>query len=116
VQWKRLVRGLPKGRRYADDRAPTLEEIRKTMEYPDRRIKAIIYTMASSGIRLGAWDVLKWKHVHPITKNSRVLAAKLIVYGGDYITTLKQNDLKSATTILIISFYESYYIDINSRS
>jgi integrase len=83
VQWKRLVRGLPKGRRYADDRAPTLEEIRKTMEYPDRMIKAIIYTMASSGIRLGAWDDLKWKHVHPITKNGRVLAAKLIVYGGN---------------------------------
>jgi len=36
----------------ANDRAPTLEEIQKICEYPDRRIKAIIYTMASSGIRL----------------------------------------------------------------
>src|SRR5688500_3997499 len=47
IQWKKITRGLPKTRRYADDRAPTLEEIIKISEYPDRRIKAIIYTMAS---------------------------------------------------------------------
>ena len=29
-------------------RAPTLEEIVKIMEYPDRRIKAIVSTMVSS--------------------------------------------------------------------
>jgi hypothetical protein len=27
VPWKKITRGLPKGRRYADDRAPSLEEI-----------------------------------------------------------------------------------------
>jgi hypothetical protein len=31
------------------------------LEYPDRRIKPIVYTMASSGMRLGAWDYLRWK-------------------------------------------------------
>ena len=36
------------------------------IEYPDRRIKPIVYTMISSGIRLGAWDYLKWKHIIPI--------------------------------------------------
>lgn len=60
VPWKRITRGLPKGRKAADDRAPTIEEIRKIVEYPDRRIKPIVYTMVSSGIRLGAWDYLKW--------------------------------------------------------
>ena len=40
-----------------------LEEIRKIVEYPDRRIKPIVYTMASSGIRLGAWNYLKWNHM-----------------------------------------------------
>ena len=54
ILWKKIGRGLPRGKKYADDRIPTLEEIRKLVEYPDRRIKAIVYTMASSGIRVGA--------------------------------------------------------------
>jgi hypothetical protein len=60
VQWKKIARGLPRGKRYADDRAPTLDEICKIVEYPDRRIKPLVYTMASSGVRIGAWDHLKW--------------------------------------------------------
>jgi hypothetical protein len=53
ISWKRITRGLPRGRKWADDRAPTMDEIRKVVEYPDRRIKPIVYTMVSSGIRLG---------------------------------------------------------------
>jgi len=83
LPWKRITRGLPKARRYADDRAPTLEEIRKIIEYPDRRIKAIVSTMVSSGIRLGAWNYLKWKHITPIKKNDKIIAAKIVVYQGD---------------------------------
>ena len=52
IPWKRITRGLPRASMAANDRAPTLEEIQKICEYPDRRIKAIIYTMVSSGIRL----------------------------------------------------------------
>ncbi len=62
LPWSKIKRGLPRGRHYADDRIPTLEEIRKLVEYPDRRMKAIIFTMASSGIRLGAWDYLLYCH------------------------------------------------------
>jgi hypothetical protein len=47
IQWKKITRGLPKGKKYADDRIPTLQELRKLVEYPDRRIKAIVYTMAT---------------------------------------------------------------------
>jgi integrase len=91
VPWKKITRGLPKGRKYADDRAPTLEEIQRIIEYPDRRIKAIVYTMTSSGIRLGAWDYLRWEHIQPIRRkingndnNGRdVIAAKIIVYSGE---------------------------------
>ena len=68
LPWKRITRGLPKPRRYADDRAPTLEEVQKIVGYPDRRIKAIVSTMVSSGMRLGAWNYLKWKHVTPIER------------------------------------------------
>jgi hypothetical protein len=74
IPWKKVTRGLPRVRRYANDRAPTLEEITKITEYPDRRIKPIIYTMTSSGIRVGAWDYLKWGHIVPIHKNNNLAA------------------------------------------
>ncbi len=76
---------MPKVKEFADDRAPTIEEIRKLVEYNDFRIKPIVYTMASSGIRLGAWDYIKWKHVIPIKDedSNTIVAAKLIVYAGE---------------------------------
>jgi hypothetical protein len=84
IQWKKITRGLPRGRQAANDRAPTIDEIRKLVEYPDRRIKPIVYTMVSSGIRIGAWDYLQWKHIEPISKENReIIAAKLRVYAGD---------------------------------
>jgi hypothetical protein len=36
--------------------------------------------MASSGIRLGAWNYLKWSHIIPIEKDDKVVAAKVRVY------------------------------------
>ena len=63
---------------WADDRAPTLEEIRKIVEYPDRRVKPIFYTKVSSGIRLGAWDYLKGGHITKLDG-----AAKMHVYAGE---------------------------------
>ena len=83
LPWKRITRGMPRGRRYANDRVPTIEEIRIIIAYPDRRIKPIVCTMASSGIRLGAWNYLKWSHVIPIEKEGKVIAAKIRVYAGE---------------------------------
>lgn len=83
IPWKKISRGMPRVRKFADDRAPTIEEIQKITEYPDRRIKSIVCTMASSGIRVGAWDYLKWRHIIPIERNGLVIAAKLIVYAGE---------------------------------
>jgi hypothetical protein len=83
IPWKKIMRGRPKGRRYANDRAPTLQEITKMLTYPDRRMKPIIYTMTSSGIRLSAWDYLKWKHIIPISRDGLVVAAKILVYADD---------------------------------
>jgi hypothetical protein len=83
IAWKKITRGLPRGRRYADDRIPTIEELTKLLEYPDRRIKAIVYTMASCGIRLGAWDYLRWGDIRPIEIDNKVVAAKIIVYAGE---------------------------------
>ena len=36
LNWKKISRGLPSGRKSANDRAPTLEEIQRLIEYPDR--------------------------------------------------------------------------------
>lgn len=83
IPWKKILRGMPRGRRFASDRAPTIEEIRKIIEYPDRRITCIVFVMASSGIRLGAWDYLKWGHIKPVFENGEVSAAKVRVYAEE---------------------------------
>jgi hypothetical protein len=84
INWKKITRGLSRGKRYANDRIPTINEIRKIVEYPDRRIKPIVYTMCSSGIRLGAWDYLKWKHIIPILNDkNEIIAAKIRVYADE---------------------------------
>lgn len=83
IPWKKLMRGMPKERKHASDRAPRLEEIIRITQYPDRRIRGVICTMVSSGIRIGAWDYLRWKDVSPIIGDGRVIAAKIKVYSED---------------------------------
>lgn len=50
IPWAKITRGLPRAKRFADDRAPALQEIRKIVEYRDRRIKPVVCTMMSTGI------------------------------------------------------------------
>ena len=85
VKWEKVSSGLPKERKYAEDRAPTIEEIQKILQYPDRRIKAIVLTMISCGMRLGAWNDLQYKHIQPIKREEdarQVVAAKITIYAG----------------------------------
>jgi hypothetical protein len=83
LPWKKISRGLPRGRRHAADRAPTMEEIQKLVEYPDRRLKGIVFTMCSSGIWLGARDYLKWGHITPLERDDIIISARIKVYAGD---------------------------------
>jgi len=86
VAWKKITKGLPSPRQAADDRCPTKEEIEKLLlNFPDRRLRVIILVMISSGIRVGAWNWLKLKHVNPIydENTNELLAAKLQVYAGE---------------------------------
>lgn len=101
LNWKKILCHLPRSKQAANDRAPTIEEIQKLVEFPDRRIKPIIYTMASSGIRIGAWDYLRWKHIVTIRSDQGdVVAATLRVYAGEreeycsFITPEAYNSLK----------------------
>lgn len=80
VNWKIISKGIKKGNKASSDRPPLLSEIQKLLEFSDLRVKAIVSTMISSGIRVGSWDYLKWKHVKPIIKNNILVAAKLEVY------------------------------------
>jgi integrase len=101
INWNKITRGLPSRREIANDRAPTIEEIQKIIEYPDRRIKPLILCMISGGFRLGAWDYLKWKYVIPIENKGEIIAAKLIIYAGEpeeyycFITPEAYNSLKN---------------------
>ena len=96
INWKKITRGVSRGKRYANDRIPTISEVRKIVEYPDRRIKPIVYTTCSSVIRLGAWDYLKFKHIIPILNDkNEVVAAKIRVYADDeeeYISFISLED------------------------
>jgi hypothetical protein len=83
LAWKKIAMIMPESKRFANDRAPTREEIETVIKYPDRRIKPIILVACSSGIRVGAWEYLKWKHIEPIRKDDKIVAAKITVYGGE---------------------------------
>jgi integrase len=84
VNWKRVIKCLPTPKNTANDRAPTIEEIKKLIDYPDRRIKPIILCMVSGGFRIGAWDYLQQKHVTPIKdKAGHIVAAKMVIYATE---------------------------------
>ena len=50
VNWKKISKGMPPVKNYSDDRIPTMNEIHKLLEHPDRRIRVIVLVMMSSGI------------------------------------------------------------------
>jgi len=84
INWQKLNKGIPRGKSAAEDRAPTIDEIQKLLEYPDRRIRPIVLIMISSGIRVGAFEYLRWKHIIPIKDDKEnIIAAKMTIYPGD---------------------------------
>jgi hypothetical protein len=42
INCKKISRGLPSGPKAANDRAPAIEEMKRLIAYPDRRIKPIV--------------------------------------------------------------------------
>jgi hypothetical protein len=65
--------------------------------------------MCSSGISIGVFDYLKWKHVTPITneKTRELLAAKLLVYAEEpeqyftFITSEAYKAIKIGWTLVL---------------
>jgi hypothetical protein len=84
IFWDIISHSIPKVKKHANDRIPTVEEIKKLIEYPDRRIKPIVLLSLSTGIRVGAWDYMKWKHITSLkNENGDIVAAKLLVYPNE---------------------------------
>ena len=78
-----MSKSYPKGTQAADDRAPTLEEIQRLLEFPDRRIKPLVLVLVSSGVIIGAFETLKWRHIISINNDSNeLIASKIRVYVG----------------------------------
>lgn len=83
VNWGRLNYLIPHSRKIGKDRAPSIEEVRKIVDNADTRLKSVFLIMASSGIRVGAFDYLNWGDVEPITEDKVTVGAKLTVYRGE---------------------------------
>ena len=64
LNWKKIRRVLPRARRYALDRVPTIDELREILDAADLRGKALTLIFISSGVREGAipylQEQLKW--------------------------------------------------------
>jgi hypothetical protein len=61
LDWKVIRRKVPVARYVGVDRAPTAEEVRGMLKGVDRRTRFVVLVMASSGIRVGAFDWLQVK-------------------------------------------------------
>jgi integrase len=68
IDWKRIIEAMPAVENVADDRIPNQDELRGLVKYRDPRIKALVCTLCSCGMRVGSVEFLKVKH---ITKKTR---------------------------------------------
>ena len=107
LNFKKIARRIPKGKNYADDRIPTIEEIKTLLEYPDRRLKVAVLIMVSSGCRVGAFETLKCADIESIEENGSLAGAKIKLYAGSN---------EKYTSFLTPEAYQSFkqYIDFRN--
>ncbi|HEY6884782.1 MAG TPA: hypothetical protein VI278_12170, partial [Nitrososphaeraceae archaeon] len=83
LNWRKIRRILPRARRYALDRIPTIEEINEIIEASDIREKALTLVFVSSGIREGAIESLMVNDYKQIKRDEKIVAGRLVIYSGD---------------------------------
>ena len=82
VDWDYVNQFIPTVRKSGQDRAPTLEEIRKVVSVADLRTKCLILFLSSSGARIGSVEYLRWRDIQEVAFEGRKLA-KVTIYRGE---------------------------------
>lgn len=105
IIWEEIQSFYPEKNNIKKTRGFTTEEIKQILDQSTSvQIDFIILTMASSGIRIGAWDNIKWADINPVYEsngkyshnaselvNPSIVCASLVVYAGtaeEYITLI----------------------------
>ena len=112
VNWKKIKRVLPKVRRYALDRVPTVDEIQNIVEAADLRGKPLTLVFVSSGIREGAIEQLK---VGDYTRIEGI--GRLVVYNGDperYVTFISPEASNALDKYLVFRRENGELVSANS--
>jgi integrase len=91
LNWEKVWGQLPRPERRGQDRAPSVDEIKRVVKLGGFREKAAFLIMASSGIRVGAWvydlagrkEPMRVKDIEPVAgPDGHTVAAKMRVYRG----------------------------------
>mgnify|MGYP006275839401 CR=1 FL=1 len=96
IVWEDIEAYYPEKNNVKQTRGFTTDEIKQILEMSNSvQTDFIITTMASSGIRIGAWNNIKWLHINPIYEengryshnskeftDSKIVCASLVVYAG----------------------------------
>lgn len=87
VNWQRVDRYVPRGKRTGADRAPTADELRRIIDVADLRTKCLVAFLCSSGARIGSVQSLKWRDIAKVTVEGQKFARVTIHGGGAQYTT-----------------------------
>jgi integrase len=82
INWPSIDDRIPEKKRYGEDRAPTADEIKRMVIAADLRMKCIVLFLCSSGARIGAIPLLRWRDVAEI-KADGLEFARVTIYRGD---------------------------------
>ena len=126
VDWDYVNQFIPKVRKSGQDRAPTLEEIRKVVTVADLSTKCLILFLTSSGARIGSIEYLRWRDIHEVEFEGMKLA-KVIIYRSEpeeyetfvspecYEYLLKYREVREKVGEVITSSSPVFVREVNKR-
>ncbi|HEV2139332.1 MAG TPA: site-specific integrase [Nitrososphaerales archaeon] len=82
IDWPYIDDHITEKKRFGQDRAPTMDEIRRMVNAADLRVKCIVLFLCSSGARIGAINQLKWRDVAEVESDG-VKLARVTIYRGE---------------------------------